>query len=215
MKWLNEQGSLLRKFLAGGFRRTLGYCALGFVATLLLGAGIGMALPEEAARMMNDFMEQAAQSGVVTEEGELSVFALLMNNWRAMLISAAYGFVPFLFLPVISLVTNGALLGMLAALFVSQGTSLLVYLAGILPHGIFEIPALVFSLVPEHVQSGDQPPRPDAPAGGAGGPAAGAGHGGGAADCGGGVCGMLYHASHYGAVPLRNGPIPLFLSAFR
>ena len=146
MKWLNEQGSLLRKFLAGGFRRTLGYCALGFVATLLLGAGIGMALPEEAARMMNDFMEQAAQSGVVTEEGELSVFALLMNNWRAMLISAAYGFVPFLFLPVISLVTNGALLGMLAALFVSQGTSLLVYLAGILPHGIFEIPALVFSI---------------------------------------------------------------------
>lgn len=146
MKWLNEQGVLLREFLTGRFRRTLWLCALAMLLTVLLGAGIGLLVPEQAAQTMNSFMEQVEQSGVVTSEGEMSVFALLMNNWRAMLISAAYGFIPFLFLPVISLVTNGVLLGMLAALFTAQGMSPLVYLAGILPHGIFEIPALVFSI---------------------------------------------------------------------
>lgn len=146
MKWLNEQGALLRTFLTGQLHRTLWLCALGMLLTVLLGLGIGLLVPEQAAQTLNSFMEQIEQSGVITDEGELSVFALLMNNWRAMLISAAYGFVPFLFLPVISLVSNGILLGMLAALFRAQGTSLLVYLAGILPHGIFEIPALVFSI---------------------------------------------------------------------
>ena len=127
MKWLNEQGSLLKDFLTGGFRRTL-----GMLLTVLLGVGIGLLVPEQAAQTMNTFMEQAAQSGVVNEEGEMSVFALLMNNWRAMLISAAYGFVPFLFLPAISLVV--------------RGMSLLAYLTGIVPHGVFEIPALIFSI---------------------------------------------------------------------
>ena len=146
MKWLNEQGALLKDFLTGQLRRTLGLCALGMLLTVLLGLGIGLLVPEQAAQTLNTFMEQIEQSGVLTDEGEISVFALLMNNWRAMLISAAYGFVPFLFLPAISLVTNGVLLGMLGALFMAQGTSLLVYLAGILPHGIFELPALVFSV---------------------------------------------------------------------
>lgn len=146
MKWLNEQGALLKDFLTGRLRGTLGLCALGMLLTVLLGLGIGLLVPEQAAQTLNSFMEQIEQSGVITDKGELSVFALLMNNWRAMLISAAYGFVPFLFLPAISLVSNGVLLGMLGALFMAQGTSLLVYLAGILPHGIFEIPALVFSI---------------------------------------------------------------------
>ena len=91
-------------------------------------------------------MAQIQESGVISEEGALSVAGMLMNNWRAMLVSAAYGFVPFLFLPVISLVMNGLLLGLLAGLFQAEGTSLLVYAAGILPHGIFELPALLFSV---------------------------------------------------------------------
>ena len=91
MKWLNEQGSLLKDFLAGGFRRTLWFCALGLLLTVLLGVGIGLLVPEQAAQTMNSFMEQIEQSGVITSDGQMSVFALLMNNWRAMLVSAAYG----------------------------------------------------------------------------------------------------------------------------
>ena len=146
MKWLNEQGSLLKDFLTGGFRRTLWMCALGMLLTVLLGVGIGLLVPEQAAQTMNTFMEQAAQSGVVNEEGEMSVFALLMNNWRAMLLSAAYGIIPFLFLPLISLLSNGVLLGVLGGLLHASGQSMLFYAAGILPHGIFELTALVLSI---------------------------------------------------------------------
>ena len=74
------------------------------------------------------------------------VFGLLMNNWRAMLLSAAYGFIPFLFLPVISLLVNGALLGIMASYYMTHGMSMLLFLAGILPHGVLELPALVLSI---------------------------------------------------------------------
>lgn len=146
MNWLKEQTGLLGGFLRADFRVVLRLCALTLALSALVGFAIAYAAPEVVDKVLEAFMNQIQEAGVVDETGELSVFALLMNNWRAMLVSAAYGFLPFLFLPLISLLTNGVLLGMLAALFMAQGTSLLAYLAGILPHGIFEIPALVFSI---------------------------------------------------------------------
>ena len=41
---------------------------------------------------------------------------------------------------------NALLLGLFAAYFLNNGISMLAYLGGILPHGIFELPALVISL---------------------------------------------------------------------
>ena len=146
MNWLKEQAILLRDFLKGDFRRTLGGCVLGMLLAVVLGVGIGLLFPQRAYDAVSAFMDQIADSGVIDEAGEMSVFALLLNNWRAMLVSAAYGFVPFLFLPLLSLMVNGALMGLLAALMVSDGASLLAFLAGIVPHGIFEIPALLLSI---------------------------------------------------------------------
>lgn len=146
MNWLKEQMARLREFLRGDFRRVLLGCVFGMLGAVLLGVVIGILFPAQAAQVLANFMAQIAGSGVISEEGEMSVFALLMNNWRAMLISAAYGFIPFLFLPLISLVINGGMLGMLAAVFQAEGGSLAAYFAGILPHGIFELPALIFSI---------------------------------------------------------------------
>ena len=146
MSWLRDQCSLLGEFLRSDFRRSVFWCAVGLTAAFALGLGGAALRPELAETAIDAFTKQVAQAGVLDEEGGMFVFGLLMNNWRAMLVSAAYGFLPFLFLPLISLLTNGVLLGMLAALFMAQGTSLLAYLAGILPHGIFDIPALVFSI---------------------------------------------------------------------
>ena len=84
-------------------------------------------------------------AGVVDSAGNLSPFGLLTNNWTAMLTAALYGFVPFLFLPLLSIAVNGLLMGLLAAWYHSNGISLGLYLAGILPHGIFELPALLLS----------------------------------------------------------------------
>ncbi len=144
MSWIQEQAALLKEFLAADFRRILRYCSIGMAAAILLGAAAAMMDPQLVTRTLGFFMDQIEANGVVDETGKLSVFALLMNNWRAMLFSAAYGFIPFLFLPVISILSNGALLGMLGAMYIAEG-ALPMFLAGILPHGIFELPALALS----------------------------------------------------------------------
>ena len=146
MSWLKEQFVLLGKFLRTDFRKTILRCAAGMVIAGLLGFGLSMIQPETAMMMINNFMEQIAQSGVIDEEGQMSVFALLMNNWRAMLVSALYGLIPFLFLPMVSLLVNGLLVGVLFGIYQANGLSLLALLAGLVPHGVFELPALVFSI---------------------------------------------------------------------
>jgi len=146
MSWLKEQFLLLGKFLRTDFRKTVLWCAVGMVLAGLLGFGFSLFRPNAAMSVIQNFMDQIAQSGVIDEEGQMSVFALLMNNWRAMLISALYGLVPFLFLPMVSLLTNGLLVGVMFGIYQARGLSLLTLLAGLVPHGIFEIPALVFSI---------------------------------------------------------------------
>lgn len=145
MRGLLEQFGLLRDFLRGSFRRTLLWCALG----LLLSAGLGFAIaklePDVVDQVLSFFTQMIQEAGVVDEAGTFSPFALLTNNWRAMLVSILYGFIPFLFLPAVTLLVNGALLGILAGWYHSQGISLALYLAGILPHGVLELPALVLS----------------------------------------------------------------------
>lgn len=146
MSWLREQRSLLGEFMRSDFRRYLFWCAIGLTAAFALGLGSAAVRPDLAETALDAFAQQVEQAGVLDGEGGMSVFALLMNNWRAMLLSAAYGFIPFLFLPVISLLTNGALLGIMASFYLAHGMSMLLFLAGILPHGVFELPSLVLSI---------------------------------------------------------------------
>lgn len=145
MSWLKGQTSLLKEFLASDFRRFLLFSAPGMAAAIVLGALAGLAFPDLVIQAMQAFLNQIQDAGVMDELGNLSVFALLMNNWQAMLVAAACGFIPFLFLPVVSLLINGVLLGLMAALYLAGG-ALPAYLAGILPHGIFELPALILSV---------------------------------------------------------------------
>lgn len=146
MSWLREQSSLLGEFMRSDFRRYLFWCAVGLTAAFALGLGAAALRPDLAETALDAFARQVEQAGVLDEEGGMSVFGLLMNNWRAMLLSAVYGFIPFLFLPVISLLTNGALLGIMASFYLTRRMSMLLFLAGILPHGVFELPALVLSI---------------------------------------------------------------------
>ena len=99
MSWLKEQTGLLGGFLRADFRVVLRLCALTLALSALVGFAIAYAAPEVVDKVLEAFMNQIQEAGVVDETGELSVFALLMNNWRAMLTSAIWGLIPFLFLP--------------------------------------------------------------------------------------------------------------------
>lgn len=142
---MREQARLLGGFLRADFRRVLRLCAWALALSALAGFAIACAAPEVVDQVLDAFMKQIQETGVVDETGTISVFALLMNNWRAMLTSAIWGLIPFLFLPVLSLFVNGALVGLLGGWVLQNGGSLSFYLAGILPHGVFELPALVLS----------------------------------------------------------------------
>ena len=132
-------------FRSQDFRHSLLITGGAFAALIVLAFAAGLIFPAVPAQVLTLF-SQMADAGVVSESGSISVPALLWNNLRAMVLSVLYGFIPFIYLPALSLGVNALLLGLFAAYFLNNGISILAYLGGILPHGIFELPALVISL---------------------------------------------------------------------
>ena len=116
---------------------------IAFLAISVMAYIAGRIFPDIPTGIIDWFNESVENSGIVQEDGSFSVLALLGSNVRAMVLSALYGFIPFLYLPALSLGLNAAIIGMLAAMMQGQW---LLFAAGILPHGIFELPALVLSL---------------------------------------------------------------------
>ena len=145
MNALKEQLSLLGQFLRTDFRKVFIGCLLAMALAIILGFVVGSLSPETVNTVLEQFMAMVEDAGIMDSDGNISPFGLLTNNWSAMLLAVVYGFVPFLFLPASSIVSNGLLIGLLAAWYHGNGMSMGLYLAGILPHGIFELPALVIA----------------------------------------------------------------------
>ena len=125
------------------YGRFVGMTAAAFLVLLVLAYVAGRLFPDISAAVIGAFNEDVASSGIVQADGSFDALALFANNLRAMVLCVLYGFIPFLYLPALALGVNAALLGMLASLM--DGRWLLL-MAGILPHGIFELPALFLSL---------------------------------------------------------------------
>lgn len=145
MTGLTDQLRRLGEFLLTDFRRMLAWSA----ALLLIAAAVGWLTagfyPEETQRILEQFIDMLAQSGVVEESGALSPLPLMANNWRAMLLTALYGFMPFLPMSAAALGGNGFLLGLMGGWYQVNGISIAAYFAGVLPHGVLELGALALS----------------------------------------------------------------------
>lgn len=146
MSFLKEQSVLAVGFLRSDFRRIVLRCAAAMSVFAGFGVVVGMSQPEVVEEALSMFADIVESAGVVGDDGSISVFALLANNWQAMLVSVIYGLIPFLFLPMVSLFSNGFLIGVVIAWYYTQGMSLPLLMAGLIPHGIFELPALVISI---------------------------------------------------------------------
>ena len=142
------QGHLaeLRSFSRCQMGRIPWIMGLVFLLAALGGYGVCVAYPQLAEALLAYFQQSISQSGVMDETGGLSFLALLLNDWSVMLFCILYGFLPFLFLPVLVAVTNAFIIGALAAIYHLNGISFLIFFSGILPHGIFEIPALLLAV---------------------------------------------------------------------
>ena len=140
---MKKQLRALGDFWREEYGRWVGMTAIAFLVLVVLSYIAGRLFPEIPATVLTYFNEVVADSGIVRDDGSFSALALFGNNLRAMVLSTLYGFIPFLYLPALSMGVNAILLGMVAS---SVNGQWLLLAAGILPHGIFELPALCLSL---------------------------------------------------------------------
>ena len=140
---MKKQLRAIGDFWRAEYGRYVGMTAAAFLVLLVLAYIAGRLFPDIPVSVISAFNEDIAGSGIVQEDGSFNVLALFTNNLRAMVLGVLYGFIPFLYLPALALGVNAAILGMLASLIDGQW---LLLAAGILPHGIFELPALFLSL---------------------------------------------------------------------
>ena len=140
---MKKQLRALGDFWREEYGRWVGMTAIAFLVLVVLSYIAGRLFPEIPATILTYFNEVVEDSGIVRDDGSFSALALFGNNLRAMVLSTLYGFIPFLYLPALSMGVNAILLGMVAS---SVNGQWLLLAAGILPHGIFELPALCLSL---------------------------------------------------------------------
>ena len=92
----------------------------------------------------NALMSIFEESGMDLDN--IGALALFTNNARACFLAMLMGFIPFFYVDVFSLFINGASIGIVGSVYMYEKMSMLVLAAGLIPHGIFEFPAIFISL---------------------------------------------------------------------
>ena len=146
-----ERSTILSRLVPGiyrddVFRHWLKITAVAFVVMVVGSYVVGMAAPDLAAKVY-DWMAETAQSAEIqTDDGGFSGLSIFLHNFRAMMFTILYGLIPFIYLPALLLGLNAMSLGFVGAHCANNGLSFWTYLAGILPHGIFELTAVVLAM---------------------------------------------------------------------
>ena len=122
----------------------MSYKRWSFIAVLLFAIGLAIGLvtsPNIANLMSGEIAALKELSRILVPFSVLTVILIFIKNVLALVLSFALS--PILCLvPILSLMVNGWLLAFVPGLVI-QEKSLGFVLAGLLPHGIFEIPALI------------------------------------------------------------------------
>lgn len=107
-----------------------------------VGFGIGLAVPVDITDLLSEDMAALRELVDILVPFQISTAAFILGkNISVVLLSFMLSPILCLF-PVMSLVFNGLVISLVSAIVV-QEKSLGFLLAGLLPHGIFELPALI------------------------------------------------------------------------
>lgn len=145
MQYLKEQCNLSRQFLCGSLWESFRNTAIAFFVILFLTLAASLLFPEVLERMMAYIQSVLGNSTITDADGNYSALRIALNNLRATIFCILYGLIPFLFLPALPIGLNAAVLGAITAFYLVRGLSMTLLLSGLLPHGIFEIPALLLA----------------------------------------------------------------------
>ena len=146
MGLLKREMSHVRDFYRSEFRPVLKSTAVSFLVLAVIGFIAGMFMPHIAENFFERFAQQILDAGIIQDDGTVSASVLFVNNFRAAFYTMLYGFIPFVFLPALSLGLNSLMLGLFAAYYIHHDMPIMQYIMGILPHGIFELPALIIAV---------------------------------------------------------------------
>jgi stage II sporulation protein M len=140
MKTLRTQYRMATDFLL----RDLGFYFFLVVATFLLLTVFTTYLFQQNPEIAQNLMQTVVDKfqGIVID-GEISFANLLINNLQASVLGILIGLIPFLFLPILGIFSNAAVLGLVFASYQTAAIPLWkIIVFGILPHGVFELTAV-------------------------------------------------------------------------
>lgn len=140
-----EQWTLLRRYWREGFAAAAARTAVAFLILLFIGFALSLFFPSLLERVLSYFYSYLSEGEILTESGGLSAAGLFRNNLTACFFAIAYGLIPFFYLPAATLGINAMLIGFVGGYFAANHLSPVLFIAALLPHGIFELPALILA----------------------------------------------------------------------
>jgi stage II sporulation protein M len=112
------------------------------VCLFVIGIGIGLAIPTSLDDILSEDLAALEELGAILGPFQITTaLFIFIKNVSALMLSFVFSPV-LLMLPILALVFNGLLLSFVS-IAVVQEKSLGFLLAGILPHGVIEIPAFI------------------------------------------------------------------------
>ncbi len=136
-----EEGQAWRGHYGRYFKYAARALGLGFVAGFLY-----FALWPAQEKKALALVVQALKDIPLDASPPVLALTLFYHNARASVVAVAAGAIPFLFLPILDPILNGAVLGLLVSIARHQGLDVpRLVLTQILPHGVFELTAVLYT----------------------------------------------------------------------
>ncbi len=127
-------------------RKIFLYVMIIFIVITIATAFFFTANQEMAQEIMESFLATVSDD-IIIDENTLSGWGLFVNNTKASAQAVIMGIIPFIFLPAISILVNAGVIGALFGILAPTKASIInTIIFGLLPHGIFELPALFISM---------------------------------------------------------------------
>lgn len=139
-----EQWSLFRE----QYKRLFNGFLLLFFLSGLISFIVGLYRPDLLASWMEEILEIFEGIELLDPSNtNLEIaWGLFLNNAQVCLLVITTGFIPIFLPAIVILLVNGAMIGVvLGSIQINGGSALATFMAGILPHGLFEIPAILLS----------------------------------------------------------------------
>ena len=133
------------KFFRQRFFKIFIFTAILFILTAVLAHVYFINNPEKAETVFSKMGEALRKKIPFHLKGLSKALAIFANNTFVSLLAFLLGFIPFLFIPGGVVIGNGIGMGIVSTMSAMMGLNSLFVIISILPHGIIELPAFLYS----------------------------------------------------------------------